>query len=210
METIQITHDIITPVHIVFNNDKTHPIYHPEIIKILTKLFKRYDTKGGDLVVDYCDNAFASIYGNLVGFKTLYINGSHKYTKILETFKHVNSIRDFNRIYTWRDVNGLIKNKKVLLQVVDKSQHILNSRRLIGNEKLDNILIILKDKIIDLDELEEAIGYLHINRYSFYHITENGIMPFVKRVEIDITKSIAILCVHNNSRYRSDFVVYFD
>ena len=210
METIQITHDIITPVHIVFNNDKAHPIYHPQIIKILTKLFKRYDYEGGDLVVDYCENAFASIYGNLVGFKSLYINGSHRYTKILDAFKQVNGISDFNRIHTWRDVNGLIKNKKVILQVLDKPQHILNSKRLIGNEKLDNILIILKDKVIDLDEIEEAIAYLHINRYSFYHITEKGITPFLKREEIDITNSIAIFCVHNNSRYRSDFVVYFD
>ena len=100
--------------------------------------------------------------------------------------------------------------KKVILQVLDKPQHILNSKRLIGNEKLDNILIILKDKVIDLDEIEEAIAYLHINRYSFYHISDTGITPFLKREEIDITNSIAILCVHHNSRYRSDFVVYFD
>tara|TARA_R110001592_G_C12787496_1_gene715599 strand:- start:2 stop:634 length:633 start_codon:yes stop_codon:yes gene_type:complete len=210
METILISQDVIKPIHIVFNNDKSHPTYHPQIIKILTKIFKNYEGKEGNLIVDYCENAFASIYAKCVGFKTLYINGNYKYGNILEAFKRINSISDFNRIHTWRDVNGLIKTKKVILQISDKPQHILNSKRLIGNERLDNILIILKDKIIDLDELEESIAYLHINKYSFYHITKEGMTPFDKRRDIDITNSIAILCIHRNSLFRSDYVIYFD
>ncbi len=206
-ETMYLTDKMIKPLHIVFNHDKHHPIYHIQIIRFLNKIYSNYERYKDGIVLDYCDNCMASMYGKVCGYKTLYVCSDRNYEKTIRAYKITNNT-EFDYITNWREVNSLIKKKRVILQVIDNLDHALISKRLIGNEKVDNILILLK-KGVDFRQFKEIERYLHLHGYEGYYVKNTTIHP-IKRTTLSIKECRAIAFIHKNSRYRSDFKVYFD
>tara|TARA_R110002012_G_scaffold105689_3_gene246778 strand:- start:780 stop:1436 length:657 start_codon:yes stop_codon:yes gene_type:complete len=215
-EAIHIQQEVEKPFHIVIESRgkeskkiRKNRIYNLTLTRFINKLLTFYPRHNG-VIIDFLPICYMSLYAGLLGFKCYYINANQKYKKYLDYSMIMNNIENINYIRNWRHLNSLVKSSHITLQVCDKLDQVLICKRVIKNNALANI-ILLYDKKASNQKLYDTLLYLHTHAFSFYKIRNNDIIDeYLDWREGIWGDSDPIFCIHNLSKYRDDFMVYFD
>tara|TARA_R110000751_G_scaffold5081_1_gene23893 strand:+ start:869 stop:1525 length:657 start_codon:yes stop_codon:yes gene_type:complete len=215
-EAIHIQREVEKPFHIVIESRakesvgiRKNRIYNLTLTRFINKLLSFYPRRNG-LIIDFLPICYVSLYTGLLGFKTYYINANHKYKMYLDYSIIMNEIETIDYIQNWRTLNSLVKDKYITLQICDDLDKAIVCKRVIKNNRLDNI-ILLKNKKYTPQKLYDTLFYLHCEGFTFFKLRSNDITDEY----LDWRQGIwgdndAIACIHNSSKWKSEFIVYFD
>ena len=215
-EIATIQSNVSTPFHLVLEDGKAsskeirkNRIYNLSLTKFVTKLLSFYKYKTG-LVVDYLPICYFSLYATLLGYKTLYVNSNRKYQKYIDYSCILNNIDNMQYIPNWRHVNSFVKDKHIILQICDRFDFAINSKRLITKNKVDNIILLRNDAFYDFDNFSVTMLYLIKNAYALYKINKDDTITAFDNWREGWKDYQPIVAVHTSSKYRSGCTVYFD
>ena len=215
-EAIHIQREVEKPFHIVIESSgkeskeiRKNRIYNLTLTRFINKLLTFYPRRNG-LIVDFLPICYVSLYAGLLGFKTFYINANHHYKTYLDYSIIMNDIDTIDYIQNWRTLNSLVKNKDITLQICDDLDKAIICKRVIKNNKLRN-LILLRNKKYTPQKLYDTIFYLHQHGFTFFKLRNNDTTDnYLDWRDGEWGDFDPILCIHNSSKYRNNFIVYFD
>ena len=197
-----------------YDNVRRNRIYKKGITKFINTILNLYKPYKDCFVLDYNkENCYFSIMSVIQGYNTIYINKNMKHNKYIEMNIITNNITEkLNILNVPRQINTIFSNDKkryVLLKIVNHSDEIFSTTRLINKERLSNI-IILRDEY--KKENPETFYKLSLKCYKFYKLS-NTYDPI--RIDdiydfIDKKNKIPIACIHQNSKFRDSLTIYFD
>tara|TARA_R110000803_G_scaffold15408_2_gene42695 strand:+ start:356 stop:1081 length:726 start_codon:yes stop_codon:yes gene_type:complete len=215
-EAIHIQREVEKPFHIVIESSgkeskaiRKNRIYNLTLTRFINKLLTFYPRRNG-LIVDFLPICYVSLYAGLLGFKTFYINANHHYKTYLDYSIIMNDIDTIDYIQNWRTLNSLVKDKDITLQICDDLDKAIICKRVIKNNKLRN-LILLRNKKYTPQKLYDTIFYLHQHGFTFFKLRSNDTTDnYLDWRDGEWGDFDPILCIHNSSKYRNNFIVYFD
>lgn len=215
-EAIHIQREVEKPFHIVIESRgkeskaiRKNRIYNLTLTRFINKLLSFYPRRNG-LIIDFLPICYVSLYSALLGFKTYYINPNHTYKKFLDYSMIMNNLDNIDYIQNWRKLNSLVKDKYITLQICDDLDKAIVCKRVIKNNRLDNI-ILLRNIKYTAQKLYDTLFYLHQHGFTFYKLNGDDIVnEFIHWREGVWGDYDPIVCLHNSSKYKSEFIVYFD
>lgn len=197
-----------------YDNVRRNRIYKKGITKFINTILNLYKPYKDCFVLDYNkENCYFSIMSVIQGYNTIYINKNKEHNKYIEMNIITNNITEkLNILNVPRQINTIFSNNKkryVLLKIVNHSDEIFSTTRLINKEKLSNI-IILRDEY--KKENPETFHKLSLKCYKFYKLSNTSDPIRIDDIYdfIDKKNKIPIACIHQNSKFRDSLTVYFD
>tara|TARA_R110000764_G_scaffold111794_1_gene198558 strand:- start:1323 stop:2033 length:711 start_codon:yes stop_codon:yes gene_type:complete len=224
-DLIHIQKEVKKDFKFVLENDKKYDnirrnrIYKKGLTKFINNILNLYKPDDNLFIIDNTiNNCYFSLMSAIQNYKCIYVNKNKEYNHYVDMNRCVNHYQ-YNNINQNllvlnkpRDINTIFTNNKkryVLIKIVNHSDEIFNTTRLINTEKLPHI-IILRDTY--KKDNPETYRQLTLKCYNFYKITNthdpikiNNIYEFIKK-----KNKISIACVHHHSKFRDSLTVYFD
>tara|TARA_R110002012_G_scaffold33564_3_gene98107 strand:+ start:1516 stop:2211 length:696 start_codon:yes stop_codon:yes gene_type:complete len=197
-----------------YDNVRRNRIYKKGITKFINTILNLYKPYKDCFVLDYNkENCYFSIMSVIQGYNTIYINKDKEHNKYIEMNTITNNITEkLNILNVPRQINTIFSNDKkryVLLKIVNHSDEIFSTTRLINKERLSNI-IILRDEY--KKENPETFHKLSLKCYKFYKLSNRYDPIRIDNIYEFINKKnkIPIACIHQNSKFRDSLTIYFD
>ena len=197
-----------------YDNVRRNRIYKKGITKFINTILNLYKPYKDCFVLDYNkENCYFSIMSVIQGYNTIYINKDKEHNKYIDMNTITNHITEKLHILNIpRQINTIFSNDKkryVLLKIVNHSDEIFSTTRLINKERLSNI-IILRDEY--KKENPETFHKLSLKCYKFYKLSNRYDPIRIDNIYEFINKKnkIPIACIHQNSKFRDSLTIYFD
>ena len=197
-----------------YDNVRRNRIYKRGVTKFINTILNLYKPNEDCFILDYNkENCYFSIMSVIQGYNTIYINKDKEHNKYIEMNTITNNITEkLNILNVPRQINTIFSNDKkryVLLKIVNHSDEIFSTTRLINKERLSNI-IILRDEY--KKENPETFHKLSLKCYKFYKLSNRYDPIRIDNIYEFINKKnkIPIACIHQNSKFRDSLTIYFD
>ena len=202
-----------------YDNIRHNRIYKKGITKFIDKILNLYVPNQNLFIIDNTiDNCYFSLLCSIQNYKCIYVNKNKNYNQYVDMCRCVNNYKNNNVnqnlliLNKYREINTIFSNNKkryVLIKIVNNSDEILLTKRLINSQKLSHIIIIRDTYKKDNPEVYKELS---IKGFIFYKISNTRVpMKIINIYEfIKIKNKISIVCIHHDSKFRDSLTVYFD